>query len=304
MHASHFQSTQGPPETEIQYFLKLFTLKIWSQCQQPPRSLQVNRFHVVYRLQDRASANVPASCLYTCVTFTQRGVSHICSSETLTGQMLTWPAAVHWDRNPNNQQLHYTAGQPKQRLRKLCLSENCCFISLEEGTAGSCGREKEKGVNVKLKDHSVLICDGENRGVGGDGEEKKRYLLVSKKKKDKCLTRSDMSSQTRHDLMLYHVLNLKLHICSEKAPLSSICTSTRETLEFTVCRYIRLSKVNNNAAVSHRLLYMNTHTHTHTHTHTYIHADSGINSAGGREHSEVLSQRSTQWAPYSLCSGF
>lgn len=54
-----------------------------------------------------------------------------------------------------------------------------------------------------------MFCDGENRRIEGDGEEKKSHDYSAKKKtRDKCLTQLDVTSQTRHDLMLYHMLNL------------------------------------------------------------------------------------------------
>ncbi len=168
MNTSHFQAM--PTETrppEIQFknqFLK-------SSCNESKVIAGRQGSWCVLSL-DRSFANISASCLYTCVTFDQRGVFHICSSETMTGQMLT---TVHPVWNPNNQQLHYRTGQLNQRLRKLCLSENCCFIlELKDHVAGR-GKRRQ----CKAKDSSVLFCDVENRGADGDGEGKKRHSLVS-----------------------------------------------------------------------------------------------------------------------------
>lgn len=120
-----------------------------------------------------------------------------------------------------------------------------------------------KGSQGKAEDDSVLFCDGENRVAEGDGEEKTLISQQKKKKKksrDKCLSWLEVASQTRHDLMLYPVLNLRVCVCSEKAP-------THETLAFKVCECIRLSRVSNNAAqvsVTHAAVHEQTHTHTHT----------------------------------------
>lgn len=80
----------------------------------------VTRFHVVALRcgKDKAFVNVSASCTYLAVLNITRGMFfHICFSEELTGQMLTWLnfSDPVWD--PDNQEKYYDTGVKKERSR-------------------------------------------------------------------------------------------------------------------------------------------------------------------------------------------
>ena len=183
--------------------------------------------------------------------------------------MLTWLATVHsvWDPT--------TIALQIKRLRRLCLNKTALWSDWT-------GERHNHG--------KIVFCNGENRRIEGEGEEKKSHDY-SGKSRDKCLTQLDVTSETRHDLMLYHMLNLLwkgsskllLHLSSWKSGIQGVWEHTLFKSEQRCCT---------SEYQTHCCTWK--HTHTHTHTHTYMSMQTKLHTVwvGGWELSEVLPQSS------------